>query len=63
MLPDIYLVNGFPYGRHQNGYVVRTRDAAVMVDSGDLHDESFETVMRGCALWGIQPADGSTDTP
>lgn len=57
VLPGIYLVNGFPYGRHQNGYVVRTRDGAVMVDSGDLHNESFETVMRSCALWGIQPAD------
>jgi len=57
VLPHVYLINGFPYGRHQNGYVIRTPDAAVMVDSGDLHDESFGTVQRGCALWGIDMAD------
>jgi len=26
IIPNVYLVNGFPYSRHQNGYVVKTGD-------------------------------------
>ena len=54
VVPGVYLVNGYPYGRHQNGYVVRAAGATVMIDSGDLEDASFATVEAGCARWGIR---------
>ena len=36
IIPNVYLVNGFPYGQHQNSYVVKTDHAAVMIDSGEM---------------------------
>ena len=36
IIPDVFLVNGAPYGQHQNGYVVRLGETYVMIDSGDL---------------------------
>jgi hypothetical protein len=30
ILPDVFLVNGFPYGLSQNGYVVRLGDVIVI---------------------------------
>jgi glyoxylase-like metal-dependent hydrolase (beta-lactamase superfamily II) len=58
ILPNVYLVNGFPYGQHQNAYVVRAGDVRgrpvrVMVDSGDLETDTFGLVQRNCSLWGI----------
>jgi metallo-beta-lactamase class B len=53
VVPGVYLVNGYPYGRHQNCYVVRAAGAAIRIDCGDLTDDSFETVRAGCARWGI----------
>jgi metallo-beta-lactamase class B len=57
ILPNVYLVNGFPYAQHQNGYVLRLGDALVMVDSGDLEAETFPLVERNCARWGFAPAE------
>jgi hypothetical protein len=34
----VYLINGSPYGRHQNGYLLHRDGAIVLVDSGDLED-------------------------
>jgi len=59
IVPGVYLINGFPYGRHQNGYLVRAGDAAFAIDSGDLEDESFDTVVAGCARWGFRIEDVS----
>jgi hypothetical protein len=53
ILPGLYLINGFPYGRHQNGYLIRAERAAIVIDSGDLEDESFSTVERACRRWGF----------
>jgi len=53
ILPGVYLVNGFPYGRHQNGYLVKTSCGLILVDSGDMEDESFDTVERALKLWGF----------
>lgn len=53
IVPGVYLVNGFPYGLHQNGYLVRAGDATIMIDSGDLGGESFDTVQRNCQRWGV----------
>jgi len=54
IVPGVYLINGFPYGRHQNGYLVRCGDATFAIDSGDLEDESFDTVVRACARWSVR---------
>jgi glyoxylase-like metal-dependent hydrolase (beta-lactamase superfamily II) len=54
ILPDVYLANGFPYGQHQNGYLVRLDDTLIMVDSGDLETDTFERVRRNCSMWGIE---------
>lgn len=60
ILPDVYLVNGYPYGQHQNGYVVRLGDTYVMVDSGDLEHPTFDLVLTNCTRWGISVNDIST---
>ena len=57
IVPNVYLVNGFPYGQHQNSYVVRLGDEVVMIDSGDLGTDSIELVRANCARWGIDLAD------
>jgi len=49
ILRDVFLVNGAPYGRHQNGYVVRLGDTYVTIDSGDLDHPTFDPVMAYCA--------------
>jgi len=57
ILPGVFLVNGFPYRQHQNGYVVKTGDGAVMVDSGDLQTETFGLVEQNCSTWGVELKD------
>lgn len=57
ILPDIFLVNGYPYGQHQNGYVVRLGDATVMIDSGDLDHPTFDLIVENCARWGLRVDD------
>ncbi len=55
ILPGIYLVNGSPFGRHQNGYLVKREGACILIDSGDLEDgETLPEVERNAALWGIR---------
>ena len=55
ILPGIYLVNGSPYGRHQNGYLVKREGACILIDSGDLEDgETLAEVERNAVLWGIR---------
>ena len=47
ILAGVYLVNGSPYGRHQNGYLVHSEGATVLIDSGNLHDaETLPEVER-----------------
>lgn len=53
IVPNVFLVNGFPYRQHQNGYVVRLDDTLVMIDSGDLTTDTFDLVQANCATWGI----------
>ncbi len=54
ILPGIYLINGAPYGRHQNGYWVHRQGATLMVDSGDLHDAlTLPEVERNATRWGF----------
>jgi metallo-beta-lactamase class B len=55
ILPGVYLVNGSPYGRHQNGYLIHRDGAAVLVDAGDLDDgETLPEVERNAARWGLR---------
>jgi len=53
----VYLVNGFPYGQHQNGYVVRFGDKGIMIDSGDLATDTLDLVIGNCRNWGIEITD------
>jgi glyoxylase-like metal-dependent hydrolase (beta-lactamase superfamily II) len=59
VVPGVYLANGFPYGRHQNSYVICTDKATVMVDCGDLEEESFDSVVSACSRWGFGIGDVS----
>ena len=54
IVPNVFLVNGFPYGQHQNSYVVRLGDALVMIDSGDLLTDTFSLVQSNCTIWNIR---------
>lgn len=54
LLEGVYQINGSPYGRHQNGYLVHRDGATVIIDSGDMKDaESLPEVARNAARWGI----------
>lgn len=57
IVPNIFLVNGFPYGVHHNHYVVKLGDAWVMVDCGDLVGDTLDLVRANCARWGIHLED------
>lgn len=59
ILPGVYLANGFPYGRHQNGYLLKTSSGLIAIDSGDMEEQSFDTVERACRLWGFDLSDVS----
>jgi glyoxylase-like metal-dependent hydrolase (beta-lactamase superfamily II) len=55
ILPGVYLINGSPYGRHQNGYLVHREGATLLIDSGDLEDaETLPEVERNAARWGFR---------
>ena len=54
ILPGVYLINGSPYGRHQNGYLVHHKEATFLIDSGDLHDaETLPEVESNASRWGF----------
>ena len=58
ILPGVYQVNGSPFGRHQNAYLVCRDGACIMIDSGDLEDaETLPEVERNAARWGIRLDD------
>jgi glyoxylase-like metal-dependent hydrolase (beta-lactamase superfamily II) len=60
ILPGIYLINGSPYGRHQNGYLVHAQGATLLIDSGDLEDAAcLPEVERNAARWGFRLEDAS----
>jgi len=59
IIPGVYLINGFPYGQHQNGYCIKTGDAQVLIDSGDLETPTLPLVERNCERWGIDIARSS----
>lgn len=49
----VYLVNGFPYGIHENTYLIETGSAAFMVDCGEMGEETFPVVERSIESWGF----------
>ena len=51
--PNVFLVNGFPYGQRQNSYVVKLGDELVMIDAGDFEIETFDLVQANCSAWDI----------
>jgi len=60
ILPGVYLINGSPYGRHQNGYLVHRDGATLLIDSGDLEDaDTLPEVERNAARWGFRLEDAS----
>jgi metallo-beta-lactamase class B len=55
ILPGVYLINGSPYGRHQNGYLIHTSETTVLVDSGDLQDaETLPEIEANARRWGFE---------
>jgi metallo-beta-lactamase class B len=68
ILPGTYLVNGAPYGRGQNGYLVSRENATILIDSGDLSPlgtgnanaaapSCLPEVEANAARWGIPLED------
>jgi glyoxylase-like metal-dependent hydrolase (beta-lactamase superfamily II) len=54
VLPGVYLVNGSPYGRHQNGYLIERNGACVLIDSGDIDSvDTLPEVERNMRRWGL----------
>jgi len=53
LYPDVYLINGFSYNRWQNGFLIKTNKGAILVDSGDLFDSSFDDVQKNCNRWDL----------
>lgn len=55
ILPGVYLINGSPYGRHQNGYLIHRDGGTVLIDSGDNDtSETLPAVERNAARWGMR---------
>ncbi len=55
VFPGVYLVNGFPYGQHQNSYIIAAGKTLVMIDSGDLETgETFDLVRHRALAWGLR---------
>ena len=58
ILPGVFQVNGSPFGRHQNGFLIQREDGCILIDSGDLEDAStLPEVERNAARWGIRLED------
>ncbi len=54
ILPGVFLINGSPYGRHQNGYLIQRDNATILIDSGDLEDaETLPEIERNLARWNL----------
>jgi metallo-beta-lactamase class B len=55
ILTGVYLINGSPYGRHQNGYLVHYQGATILIDSGDLQDaDTLPEIERNMSRWGFR---------
>ena len=54
IVPNVFLVCGFPYGEHQNSYIVRLGNELVLIDSGDSIKPSFDLVQKNCLPWGLR---------
>lgn len=55
MIPGVYLINGSPYGRHQNGYLLHAEGCTFVIDSGDLEDAAcLPEVEKNAARWGFK---------
>lgn len=60
ILPGVYLINGSPYGRHQNGYMISLGGTTLLIDSGDLEDgDCFPAVVANARRWGFELRDAS----
>ena len=57
VLPGIYQINGSPYGRHQNGYLIRHSGATILIDSGDMQEPTLDQIERNLARWNIRIED------
>jgi glyoxylase-like metal-dependent hydrolase (beta-lactamase superfamily II) len=55
IIPGVYLINGAPYGRYQNSYLIHSEGATLIIDSGDLDDGAcLPEVERNAARWGFK---------
>lgn len=54
IVKGIFQVNGSPYGRHQNSYLVYHEDTTILIDAGDLQDaETLPEIERNMQRWGF----------
>jgi glyoxylase-like metal-dependent hydrolase (beta-lactamase superfamily II) len=60
IIPGVYQINGSPFGRHQNSYLVHAGGATLIIDSGDLAEGvCLPEVERNAARWGFRMEDAS----
>jgi len=58
--PGVYQINGSPYGRHQNSYLVHREGGTILVDSGDLEDAyTLPEIEQNAARWGFRMEDAT----
>ena len=55
----VYLVNGFPYGIHENSYLIETESTTFMIDAGQMLEDTFDVVERNIRSWGFSPHEVS----
>jgi hypothetical protein len=55
ILPDVYLVNGFPYGRHQNGYLVKASSGLII---GRALSAIKSIMKRGAVMYWFAGGEG-----
>ena len=54
IVPGVYQLNGSPYGRFHNGYLVHDGDTTIMIDSGDIGMQScLPEIEHNAARWGF----------
>ena len=59
IVKGVYLVNGFPYGIHENSHLIETESTTFMIDCGQMIEDTFPVVERNIRSWGFSLNDVS----